>query len=130
MKKIFVIAILFCSLGLSKQSNAQRIEEACNIIATSIVDEQYKEFDSEDIEKSRKVLEDAYGTDTEEIIASLRYDFIVKVRDSAVDMKSKKETVTDKLDKVFLNKWAAIPIFACIMFLIYILFIFIPLNNI
>jgi hypothetical protein len=44
MKKIFVIAILFCSLGLSKQSNAQRIEEACNIIATSIVDEQYKEF--------------------------------------------------------------------------------------
>lgn len=84
-------------------------------------DEKYKEFDSDEIEKSRKKLENIYETDTEEIIASLRYDFIVKVRDASVDMKSKKETITDKLDKVFLNKWAAIPIFALIMFLIYIL---------
>ena len=110
------------------EQEIKKVEEKLNIghsrfgaVKVLERDEQYKEFDSEDIEKSRKVLEDAYGTDTEEIIASLRYDFIVKVRDSAVDMKSKKETVTDKLDKVFLNKWAAIPIFACIMFLIYIL---------
>ena len=44
MKKISVIVILLCSLVSFKYSNAQRIEEACNIIATSIVDEQYKEF--------------------------------------------------------------------------------------
>ncbi len=44
MKKILVAIVLLCSIGLSKNSNAQRIEEACNIIATSIVDAQYKEF--------------------------------------------------------------------------------------
>ena len=44
MKKISVIVILLCSLVSFKYSNAQRIEEACNIIATSIVDSQYKEF--------------------------------------------------------------------------------------
>lgn len=44
MKKILVAIVLLCSIGLSKNSNAQRIEEACSIIATSIVDAQYKEF--------------------------------------------------------------------------------------
>lgn len=44
MKKILVAIVLLCSIGFSKNSNAQRIEEACNIIATSIVDSQYKEF--------------------------------------------------------------------------------------
>ena len=31
------------------------------------------------------------------------------------------ESVTDKLDKVFLNKWLAIPIFVLVMFLVYYL---------
>ena len=95
----------------------------CRFSAVKILerDEKYQKYDNEEIEKSREKIEKIYNTDTEEIIASLRYDFIVGVRDASVNMKSKKETVTDKLDKVFLNKWAAIPIFALIMFLIYIL---------
>ena len=95
----------------------------CRFSAVKILerDEKYQKYDNEEIEKSREKIEKIYNTDTEEIIASLRYDFIVGVRDASVNMKSKRETVTDKLDKVFLNKWAAIPIFALIMFLIYIL---------
>lgn len=110
------------------EEEIKKIEDSLNIAhprfsAVKIIerDEKYHEYNTTDIEASRKTLEDIYHTDTEEIIASLRYDFIVKVRDASVSFKTKKETVTDKLDKVFLNKWAAIPIFAVIMVAIYIL---------
>ena len=84
-------------------------------------DNLYKEESCVQAEISRKTLESIYETDAEEIFASLRYDFIVKVREKVVTVKEKKETITDKLDKVFLNKYAAIPIFAVIMTLIYVL---------
>ncbi len=44
MKKFLIVAVFLSAFAFSKHSNAQRIEEACSIIATSIVDEQYKEF--------------------------------------------------------------------------------------
>lgn len=44
MKRILIAIVLLCSIGLSTNTQAQRIEEACSIIATSIVDSQYKEF--------------------------------------------------------------------------------------
>lgn len=81
----------------------------------------YKEHSSVQAEVSRKTVESICGTDAEEAIASLRYDFIVKTRDKVITCENKKETITDKLDKVFLNRWAAIPIFAVIMTLIYVL---------
>lgn len=81
----------------------------------------YKEHSSLQAEVSRKTVESICGTDAEEAIASLRYDFIVKTRDKVITCENKKETITDKLDKVFLNRWAAIPIFAVIMTLIYVL---------
>ncbi len=42
-KAIFVFAIAFFCLAANK-AEAQRIEEACEIIASSITDSQYKEF--------------------------------------------------------------------------------------
>ena len=84
-------------------------------------DSLYKDQNVVQAEISRKTLESIYETDTEEIIASLRYDYIVSVRDKVVDATQKKQTITDKLDKVFLNKWAAIPIFALIMVGMYVL---------
>ncbi len=81
----------------------------------------YKKHSSVQAEVSRKTVESICGTDAEEAIASLRYDFIVKTRDKVITCENKKETITDKLDKVFLNRWAAIPIFAVIMTLIYVL---------
>lgn len=81
----------------------------------------YKEHSTVQAEVSRKTVESICGTDAEEAIASFRYDFIVKVRDKVVTCEKRKETITDKLDKIFLNRWAAIPIFAVIMTLIYVL---------
>ncbi len=84
-------------------------------------DEKYKNMVTDSIKYQIIKLENIYGYDTEQIIASKRYDFVEKVKKEAVIDNNKKNTLTDKLDKVFLNKWAAIPIFACIMFLIYFL---------
>ena len=83
-------------------------------------DERFKEFDNSSIRKIRDRVSDLYETDLEETIATERYDFISKVR-SEVFKKSNKASITDKLDKVFLNKWLALPIFVVIMFLIYFL---------
>ena len=57
----------------------------------------------------------------EEVIATERYNFIEKVKKEAVIEKKSIETLSDKLDKVFLNKFAAFPIFVVIMFLVYYL---------
>lgn len=68
-----------------------------------------------------KEIEEKYGLDTEEIIANQRYDFITELRKKVCTFGPRKVTITDRLDKVFLNKFAALPIFAAIMFLIYFL---------
>lgn len=67
------------------------------------------------------IVEEKYGYEIEQVIANQRYDFIVGIKEKCVTYSAKGESITDKLDKVFLNKWAAIPIFVAIMALIYIL---------
>ena len=74
-----------------------------------------------DIEDKIAKLEAIKDMDSEQFIAHERYLFIEEIKAEAVVSKPKKETITDKLDKVFLNKWAAIPIFIVIIGLVYIL---------
>lgn len=69
----------------------------------------------------RKKLENNYGFDIEQIIANQRYEYIVSIKKESVIFNPVKESITDKLDKIFLNKWLALPIFAVIMFAIYFL---------
>lgn len=66
-------------------------------------------------------IEKNYQYDTEQIIANERYNFITNIKNQCVTQPKNVVTITDKLDKVLLNKWLAIPIFACIMALIYYL---------
>ena len=67
-------------------------------------------------EQEIKAIEKSYGMDAEQIIADQRYDYVTKIKESAVHQKDVGESVTDKLDKIFLNKWAALPIFVLVMF--------------
>jgi ferrous iron transport protein B len=62
-----------------------------------------------------------YDTDLEEVIATERYSFIEKVKKECYTKMPVPESVSSKLDKVFLNKWLAFPIFVVIMFLVYYL---------
>ncbi|MDE6584859.1 MAG: ferrous iron transport protein B, partial [Anaeroplasmataceae bacterium] len=80
----------------------------------------YSKFYREQFEEDIARLEQKYGMDTEQLIASLRYDHIEQIRDVAVE-KKETESVTQKIDKVLLNKWAAIPIFLVVMVLVYLL---------
>ena len=66
-------------------------------------------------------LEKEKDMDSEQFIAHERYTFIEEVKAKSCVIAPKKETITDKLDKVFLNKWAAIPIFLLVMGLVYML---------
>lgn len=61
-----------------------------------------------------------YHVSLEEEIATQRYTFIEKITNKCYK-KEKYNNMTDKLDKVLLNRWIAIPIFIVIMFLIYFL---------
>ncbi len=82
----------------------------------------YNRFFEEKFASEIKSLELVKKVDSEQLIASLRYDYIVKVRDEVVLNKQKnKETITNKIDKVLLNKWAAIPIFLIVIILVYLL---------
>ncbi|MBD5391111.1 ferrous iron transport protein B [bacterium] len=80
----------------------------------------YSKYYAEEFESSIAKVETKYGTDTEQLMASLRYDYIEQIRDVSVERKEVK-SVTQKIDRVLLNKWAAIPIFLVVMILVYML---------
>ena len=81
----------------------------------------YFKLKSEEVARNVKSLELQYGYDIEQIIANERYNYIDNIKKDCVIEEEKGNTITDKLDKIFLNKWASIPIFAIIMAAIYIL---------
>lgn len=60
----------------------------------------------------------AFNDDIEMYIANKRYDHIVELKKEVIFFDSTPKK-TDKIDKVLLNKYLGLPIFVCIMFLIY-----------
>lgn len=112
----------------SLESSIKRIEDKISskhkkFVAVKLLenDERFKEHRNIEIDKMALSIEENYDTDLEEVIATERYNFIEKVKKEAVIEKKSLETISDKLDKVFLNKFAAFPIFVVIMFLVYYL---------
>ena len=84
-------------------------------------DPKYIELQDEAIKSNIKKIEEKYGYEIEQVLANERYNYIEKVISKCSTKKPQKERVSEKLDKVFLNKWLAIPIFAAIMALVYFL---------
>lgn len=84
-------------------------------------DKMYEYYQIGEVKNSRQELEEIYKMDIEEIIANARYDYIVKIKEKSTTTSLVKETMSDKLDKIFLNKFIAFPIFIVIMFLVYYL---------
>lgn len=58
-------------------------------------------------------------TDFEEIIATQRYQYIENILALNLRKNNNTKNITDKIDKILLNKYIAFPIFICIMFLVY-----------
>ena len=72
------------------------------------------------IEKDIQAAEKELDDDAESIITNERYVYIASVIKSCYKKKSKgKLSVSDKIDRVVTNRFAALPIFAVIMFIVY-----------
>ena len=87
-------------------------------------DDRFKKYNTKKVDSMTSKISKLYETDLEETIATERYDFVKDIRNKVLKKnndKNKKANITDKLDKIFLNKWLAVPIFIIIMFLIYLL---------
>ena len=72
------------------------------------------------IEQDIKRVETEMDDDAESIITNERYIYIGNIIKGCYKKKDgRKMTVSDKIDRVVTNRWAALPIFAIIMFLVY-----------
>ena len=84
-------------------------------------DRLFKDLLNKEIEEKINALEKMCGTDMEEAIANFRYEWIEGVVKRSVTSQVVKVTFSDKLDRIFLNKYLGIPIFVVIMTLVYLL---------
>ena len=73
-----------------------------------------------DVKTEIDTLEKEMDDDTESIITNERYTYIASIiKDCYTKNRKEKLTTSDKIDKVVTNRWAALPIFAIIMFIVY-----------
>ena len=112
------------------------IERVSDKLATQVPEEQKRFFAIKLLEKDDKIstqlktmpnvdeeismLEKEFDDDTESIITNERYVYISSIIDECCT-KNKKNTMTtsDKIDRFVTNRWAALPIFAVVMFIVY-----------
>ena len=73
-----------------------------------------------DVSDIIKQLEDSLDDDTESIITNERYVYISSIIGDCCTKNKKSElSVSDKIDRIVTNRWAALPIFAAVMFVVY-----------
>ena len=74
------------------------------------------------IEKDIQAAEKEMDDDAEAIITNERYVYIAElIKGIYVKKAAGHLSVSDKIDKIVTNRWLALPIFACVMFLVYAL---------
>ena len=74
----------------------------------------------EHIEKDIREAEEALDDDAESIIINERYNYIDTIIKRCYKRKRLgRLSTSDKIDRIVTNRWAAIPIFAALMFLVY-----------
>ena len=67
-----------------------------------------------------ETLEKEFDDDTESIFTNERYEYISSIIEGCYTKNQKgKLSVSDKIDRVVTNRWAALPIFAVVMFIVY-----------
>lgn len=85
-------------------------------------DYRFQKYNTNKITKEIMTIQKSNALDLEELIATERYKYIEKIKSQTLTkQKTKTNNITDKLDKIFLNKYLAFPIFILIMFLVYYL---------
>lgn len=73
-----------------------------------------------DVSAQIKEMEDKFDDDTESVITNERYVYISSIIGECVTKNTKEKlTTSDKIDRFVTNRWAALPIFALVMFIVY-----------
>ena len=73
-----------------------------------------------DVSDIVKKAEAEFDDDTESIITNERYNYIASIiKDCCKKGGKKKLSTSDKIDRVVTNRWAALPIFAVVMIIVY-----------
>lgn len=74
-----------------------------------------------DVAAARAAVEDAYGEDCDIVIADQRFSFITAVVEDAVTRpRQATRTLSDRIDRVVLNRFLGIPIFLAMMYLMFV----------
>lgn len=119
--KVFDLCIENAADNVTKQLDKKLMHKKFVAIKLIENDERFQNHITPIIISDIEKIEKNYDTDIEEVIATERYDFIERILKDCVIKKKKSTSMSDKLDKIFLNKWLSFPIFAAIMFAIYYL---------
>ena len=119
--KIFDDVLENAITNVKKQFSKEEINK--RFVAIKLLEDDKRFIDKTSIKVKEVQVEISknYDTDLEEIIATERYNFIEKVKEKTFKKIKTEESVSSKLDKIFLNKWLAFPIFVVVMFLVYYL---------
>ncbi len=73
-----------------------------------------------DVAEEAAMLEKEYDDDTESIITNARYEYISSIIGECCTKKRQGGmSISDKIDRIVTNRWAALPIFAAVMVLVY-----------
>jgi ferrous iron transport protein B len=74
-----------------------------------------------DVSAEIKEMEDKFDDDTESVITNERYVYISSIIGECVTKNTKEKlTTSDKIDRIVTNRWAALPIFAVVMTIVYL----------
>mgnify|MGYP000964642385 CR=1 FL=1 len=84
-----------------------------------IITKKYKLENNQELKDIIHKYERENDTDSQSAIVEERYRIIEMIVKATVDAKKAKLSTTEKIDKVLINRWLAIPIFLGIMFLVY-----------
>lgn len=84
-------------------------------------DPYYQALNNGSTKKEVSALEKAYDMDAEQIIADQRYQYVTKIKQDCCIQKEMPESLTDRLDKVVLNRYLALPLFLLVIGLMYFL---------
>ena len=112
------------------------IDETEALLSSEVPDAQKRFFAIKLLEKDDKIsenlkvvpnvnnqieaLEKEFDDDTESIITNERYEYISSIIKGCYTKSSKENlTTSDKIDRIVTNRWAALPIFAIVMFVVY-----------
>ncbi|MCK5763941.1 MAG: ferrous iron transport protein B, partial [Clostridiales bacterium] len=113
---------------LDEVSNFEGYKEHANISYSQVVEDAIETIDTDSRWKAVKLLEndieimkehDNHEYDLEETITKDRYTYISNFLEDVVHQVRGYESMTDKIDKIMLNKYLGLPIFGFVMAVVF-----------